>query len=269
MRILPLLLLVAGLSACQTAPKTPSPPPAPTANAQQLLDATHFRMPLHYLEAPLYDPEVKEWIPQRFLDNVQHAIQATIDYPFTDTQLQLALSKSLSGQDMQTVIDFYRSPSGQAALAAESSFRERLDLPGNTASADLTRQLLDATRLGDTLNKVFTASADALINRLDTYDCLAIMQIPGSHIGLNIAKRNRIDFMNHQIRRSLSNLYSGMSPEDLEAYLAFARSDIGKRYFAARVDAMSAIGTDFGDRVAEAIAPGLTSCVGSIRVSPN
>jgi hypothetical protein len=54
----------------------------------------------------LYDPEVKEWIPQKFLDEVQQSIEATVDYPYTNTQLQQALSNQLTGDEMQQVIDF-------------------------------------------------------------------------------------------------------------------------------------------------------------------
>jgi hypothetical protein len=90
---------------------------------------------------------------------------------------------------------------------------------------------------------------------------------PGSHIGLNIAKRNRVGFMSRQVRRSLANLYGGLTAEELQAYLQFAQGQVGQRYFKARVEALATIGTDFGQRVAEAIAPGLPECVGSIRTS--
>ena len=257
---LPVLLLVA----CQS---VPLPPPAPKANAAQLLQASQFRTPLYYLEAPLYDPDVKEWIPQRFLDEVRDTIQATINNPFTDSQLQQALSRTLSAEDMQAVIDFYQSPAGQSVLKAESSFRERINAPANAANSADTQALLKAVQLNEALTGVFMASANALIERLDTYDCLALMQIPGSHIGLNIAKRNRVGFMSRQVRRSLANLYGGLTAEELQAYLQFAQNPVGQRYFKARVEALATIGTDFGQRVAEAIAPGLPECVGSIRTS--
>ncbi|HEX5360951.1 MAG TPA: DUF2059 domain-containing protein [Fluviicoccus sp.] len=262
-RLLPLLsvLLLAG---CQS---VPVPPPVAKANAAELLQASRFRTPLYYLETPLYDPDVTQWIPQRFLDEVRGTIQSTIDNPFTDAQLQQVLSRTLSGEDMQAVIDFYQSPTGQAVLQAESSFRERLNTPAAAANSNDTLALLKAVQLNDALSAVFMASANALIERLDNYDCLALMQIPGSHIGLNIAKRNRVGFMSRQVRRSLANLYGGLTAEELQGYLQFAQSPPGQRYFKARAEALATIGTDFGQRVAEAIAPGLPECVGSIRTS--
>lgn len=259
------LLSILLLSACHS---VPSIPPPPQANAAELLQASQFRTPLFYLEAPLYDPEVQEWIAQNFLDDVKASIRATVDNPYTDYQLQQALSQKLTGAEMQQVIDFYQSASGQAILAAESNFRDSINRPQAPESTSNTSQLLQATKLADMLNSIFMASAEALVNRLDSYDCLAIMQIPGSHIGLNVAKRNKARFMQRQIRRSLANLYSQVNPADLQAYLTFAQSPVGQRYFSARADAMSTIGQDFGERVAEAIAPGLPSCVGSIKVSP-
>lgn len=261
--LLPLVALL--ISACHT---VPSVPPPPQANAAELLQATQFRTPLLYLQAPLYDPELQEWIPQQFIDEVLASIQGTVDNPYTDYQLQQVLSKKLNGVEMQQVIDFYKSPSGQAILAAESGFRETINTHPSKDTLVNTDQLLQATKLADTLNSIFMASADALINRLDSYDCLAIMQIPGSHIGLNIAKRNKANFMQRQIRRSLAKLYSRVSLADLQAYQAFAESPVGQRYFAARTEAMTTIGQDFGERVAEAIAPGLPSCVGSLKLSP-
>ncbi|MBK6756597.1 MAG: hypothetical protein IPG70_02700 [Moraxellaceae bacterium] len=47
-------------------PKCANTLPPPQANAAQLVQVSQFRTPLFYLEAPLYDPEVKEWIPQKF-----------------------------------------------------------------------------------------------------------------------------------------------------------------------------------------------------------
>jgi hypothetical protein len=261
-RILPLLSVLL-LAACQS---VPLPPPVPKANAAELLQASRFRTPLYYLETPLYDPDVTQWIPQRFLDEVRGTIQHTIDNPFTDAQLQQVLSRTLSGEDMQAVIDFYQSPVGQAVLQAESSFRERLNTPAPANGPD-TQELLKAVQLNEALNAVFMASANALIERLDNYDCLALMQIPGSHIGLNIAKRNRVGFMSRQVRRSLANLYGGLTADQLQGYLQFAQSPLGQRYFKARAEALATIGTDFGQRVAEAIAPGLPECVGSIRTS--
>ncbi len=260
------LLSFFALTACQT---LPSPPLPPQANASQLLQASQFRTPLLYLEAPLYDPEVQEWIPQRFLDQVQTAIQGTVDNPYTDTQLQQALSQKLSAAEMQAVIDFYQSPAGKAVLAAESSFRERINLKEDATTSASSQPVLDATRLNAALNNIFMASADSLINRLDSYDCLALMQIPGSHIGLNVAKRNKANFMQRQIRRSLVNLYHDVPAADLQVYLIFAQSELGQRYFKARAEALTKIGQDFGERVAEAIAPGLPSCVGSLKLSPS
>lgn len=268
MKALLLLCSLSLLSACQSVstPVTPLPPPA---NAAQLLQATEFRTPLLYLEAPLYDPEVQEWIPQQFLDEVQQAIQSTVNNPYTDSQLQQVLAKKLSAQEMQAVIDFYQSSAGQHILAAERSFRERINLKTETTNTNTSQALLTATQLNAALNRIFMASADSLIHRLDSYDCLALMQIPGSNLGLNVAKRNKARFMQRQIRRSLANVYNDISPTDAEAYLNFAQSEVGKKYFGVRVDALATTGQDFGERVAEAIAPGLPSCVGSLKLSPS
>lgn len=262
-RILPLLSVLL-LTACQSVP-TPPPPAPPVVNIGQLLQSSQFRAPLYFLEAPLYDPDVRQWIPQRFLNGVRDSIQTTINAPYTETQLAGAMSRLLSAEDMQTAIDFYDSAAGQAVLKAELSFRERLNTESGTTVGD--EELLKAIQLSPALAAIFMASADALIQRLDTYDCLAIMQIPGSNIGLNIAKRNRAGFMSRQVRRSLANLYQTLTPEERGAFLQFAQSDAGRRYYRARVEVMATIGTDFGQRVAEAIAPGLPECVGSIRTS--
>ena len=255
-------LSVIFLTACQSVP-TPLPPPQ--ANAAQLVQVSQFRTPLFYLEAPLYDPEVKEWIPQKFLNQVQQSIEATVNYPYTNTQLQQALSTQLTSDEMQQVIDFYQSSVGQAILNAESSFKERINI--NTPSISNHQKIVTATQLQAALHRIFMSSADALITRLDSYDCLAIMQIPGSHIGLNVAKRNKANFMEAQIERALAHLYDNVSEADVITYLQFAQSPVGQKYFAARVVAMNTIGVDFGERVAEAIAPALPSCVGSFKVS--
>ena len=255
-------LSVIFLTACQSVP-TPLPPPQ--ANAAQLVQVSQFRTPLFYLEAPLYDPEVKEWIPQKFLNQVQQSIEATVNYPYTNTQLQQALSTQLTGDEMQQVIDFYQSSVGQAILSAEGSFKERINI--NTPSISNHQKIVTATQLQAALHRIFMSSADALITRLDSYDCLAIMQIPGSHIGLNVAKRNKANFMEAQIERALAHLYDNVSEADVITYLQFAQSPVGQKYFAARVVAMNTIGVDFGERVAEAIAPALPSCVGSFKVS--
>ncbi len=257
------------ITACQHQQVAPVAPIATSVVAQQLLQTSQFRTPLLYLEAPLYDSEVQEWIPKRFLESVQKSIQETVNNPYIDAQLQNSLAQNLSAADMQTAIDFYQSPVGQAVLKAETNFREGLKQPESATQSESMASLRTATQLSAALNSVFLASANALIERLDSYDCLALMQIPGSHIGLNVAKRNKIDFMNQQVQRSLANLYAPLSPEELQTYLQFATSPSGQHFFAARTKALSALGNDFGLRLAESIAPGLASCVGSIRVSPS
>jgi hypothetical protein len=268
-RTLATLLLVSSLTACQHQAIQPIiPPVSATLTAQKLLNISQLRTPLLYLEAPIYDSEVQEWIPKRFLEKVQNSIQETVNNPYIDAQLQLSLAQHLSTDDMQAVIDFYQSPTGQAVLTAETDFRKTINQPENSTQPETMNQLREATQLSSTLNSVFLASANALIERLDSYDCLALMQIPGSNIGLNIAKRNKVAFMNQQVQRSLANLYSPLTPEQLQAYLQFATSPTGQHFFTARTKALTALGNDFGLRLAENIAPGLPSCVGSIRVSP-
>ena len=269
-RMLATLLLVSSLTACQhQALHQPIiPPVSATLTAQKLLQVSQLRTPLLYLEAPIYDSEVQEWIPKRFLEKVQKSIQETVNNPYIDAQLQVSLAQHLNAEDMQAAIDFYQSPTGQAVLTAEIDFRKTINQPENTVQSETVKQLREATQLSATLNSVFLASANALIERLDSYDCLALMQIPGSNIGLNIAKRNKVAFMNQQVQRSLANLYSPLMPEQLQAYLQFATSPTGQHFFTARTKALTALGNDFGLRLAENIAPGLPSCVGSIRVSP-
>ncbi len=270
MRSLAMLVLASCLTACQHQVLSPIiPPVSATIQAQKLLEVSQLRTPLLYLEAPIYDSEVQEWIPKRFLDKVQKSIQDTVNNSYIDAQLHASLTQNLSAEDMLVAIDFYQSPTGQAVLAAETDFRKTIMQAENALQPETIQQLQKATQLSTTLNSVFLASANALIERLDSYDCLALMQIPGSHIGLNIAKRNKIEFMSQQVQRSLANLYSPLSTEDVQAYLAFATSPAGQHFFSARAKALTALGSDFGLRLAENIAPGLASCVGSIRVSPS
>lgn len=262
-----LALSFLGLAACQTAPQqaTIISSPPPHANINQLLTVSQFRTPLFYLEAPLYDPEVKEWIPQKFLDEVQQSIDDTINYPYTDTQLRLALSQKLSTDDIQQVIDFYQSLTGQHILHAEQSFRERVNLDNDSTA--LATEVIKATQLSTMLHTIFASSVEAVINRLDGYECLAIRQIPGSNIGLLMAKRHKMAFMERQVQRSLANLYLNVRESDLQNYLQFAQSAVGQRYFKARSEVMRSIGSEFGERVAEAIAPALPSCKGSFKIS--
>ena len=258
-----LVLSFLGLVACQATPTQITQ--APHANINQLLTVSQFRTPLFYLEAPLYDPEVKEWIPQKFLDDVKQSIEDTINYPYTDTQLRLALSQKLSRDEIQQVIDFYQSATGQQILQAEQSFRERVNLENDSSA--LASEVIKATLLSTMLHTIFASSVEAVISRLDSYECLAIRQIPGSNIGLLMAKRHKVAFMERQVQRSLANLYLNVSESDLKDYLKFSQSPVGQRYFKARSEAMRSIGSEFGERVAEAIAPALPNCVGSFKIS--
>ena len=258
-----LVLSFLGLVACQATPTQITQ--APHANINQLLTVSQFRTPLFYLEAPLYDPEVKEWIPQKFLDDVKQSIEDTINYPYTDTQLRLALSQKLSRDEIQQVIDFYQSATGQQILQAEQSFRERVNLENDSSA--LASEVIKTTLLSTMLHTIFASSVEAVISRLDSYECLAIRQIPGSNIGLLMAKRHKVAFMERQVQRSLANLYLNVSESDLQDYLKFAQSPVGQRYFKARSEAMRSIGSEFGERVAEAIAPALPNCVGSFKIS--
>ncbi|MCB1660266.1 MAG: DUF2059 domain-containing protein, partial [Pseudomonadales bacterium] len=183
-----LVLSFLGLVACQATPTQITQ--APHANINQLLTVSQFRTPLFYLEAPLYDPEVKEWIPQKFLDDVKQSIEDTINYPYTDTQLRLALSQKLSRDEIQQVIDFYQSATGQQILQAEQSFRERVNLENDSSA--LASEVIKATLLSTMLHTIFASSVEAVISRLDSYECLAIRQIPGSNIGLLMAKRHKV-----------------------------------------------------------------------------
>ena len=159
-RMLATLLLVSSLTACQHQAIQPIiPPVSATLTAQKLLNISQLRTPLLYLEAPIYDSEVQEWIPKRFLEKVQNSIQETVNNPYIDAQLQLSLAQHLSTDDMQAVIDFYQSPTGQAVLTAETDFRKTINQPENSTQPETMNQLRKATQLSSTLNSVFLASA--------------------------------------------------------------------------------------------------------------
>ena len=67
MKTLATLLLVSSLTACQhQALHQPIiPRVSATLTAQKLLQVSQLRTPLLYLEAPIYDSEVQEWIPNK------------------------------------------------------------------------------------------------------------------------------------------------------------------------------------------------------------
>ena len=114
MKTLATLLLVSSLTACQhQALHQPIiPPVSATLTAQKLLQVSQLRTPLLYLEAPIYDSEVQEWIPKRFLEKVQKSIQETVNNPYIDAQLQVSLAQHLNAEDMQAAIDFFPNRSG-------------------------------------------------------------------------------------------------------------------------------------------------------------
>ena len=132
-------LMIILLSACHSIP--PSPSTLPPANTAQLLQVSQLRTPLLYLETPIYDSEVQEWIPKRFLEKVQKSIQETVNNPYIDAQLQVSLAQHLNAEAMQAVIDFYQSPTGQAVLTAETDFRKTINQPENSLQPEISKQI--------------------------------------------------------------------------------------------------------------------------------
>lgn len=253
-RLVPAIVLGMAMTACSTMPGR-------EGNVDAVLAASGLEAQLTRLQQPLPVGQSKGptmLIPDEWLAVVNTTVAEALKPEAMRQDLRSALLKDLSSRELAAVQHFYESDAGKAVVALESGTGAAL---GTTRLSDTT--LDDIARTTGAGKAVSLLAERALTEAVDIafkHQCFGLEKVPFAGLLGGVVKKSQLGMLRDSVNTSLRGRYAGLSETDAEAYLAFARTAAGSKFFNARTSVL----TGYAGRAGDSLSSKLTEAVSAV-----
>lgn len=239
------LALAALLQACATLP-------GQRPDADAMLKASGLDAQLELLKQPLKTGKMEgtlAMIPDEWISLVNTTIADTLKPEQIRSELKATLEKNLSAQEISAVQKFYESDSGRHIVAMESGHPEKT--AGNPSQKQNNRATLDvladATGAGKAISILAEHGLNDAIDIAVKNNCFGLDKVPFASLFIGAIKKSQLNALKQSVNASIRTQYAGLSTDDQSAYLEFAQSTPGQKFFNARTSIMSNAAEKTGD----------------------
>lgn len=253
-RLIPAIALGMIMTACSTMPGR-------EGNVDAVLAASGLEAQLTRLQTPLPVGQTKGptmLIPDEWLAVVNTTVAEALKPEAMRQDMRSALLKDLSSRELAAVQNFYESEAGKAVVALESGKGAAL---GTNRLSDAT--LDDITRTTGAGKAVSLLAERALTEAVDIafkHQCFGLEKVPFAGLLGGVMKKSQLGMLRDSVNTNLRSRYAGLSENDAEAYLAFARTAAGSKFFNAR----TAVLTGYAGRAGDSLSSKLTDAVSAV-----
>jgi hypothetical protein len=253
-RLLPALALGLAMSACSTLPHR-------DGNVDAVLTASGIDAQLTRLQQPLPVGQTKGpgmLIPDEWLTLVNTTVADTLKPEAMRQDLRSTLLKELSSRELASVQDFYESGAGKHVAALESG----QSIASGTAT--LSDAVLDDIARTTGAGKAVSLLAERALN--DAVDiafknqCFGLEKVPFAGLLSGVMKKSQLGMLRDSVNANLHNRYAGLSEREADAFLSFARSSAGSKFFNARTSVLTA----YAGRAGDALSGKLTDAISAV-----
>lgn len=245
--LLPALLLVLG--ACASLPGR-------EGDVEAVLTASGVDAQLAWLGKPLQADKLKgvmSLVPDDWISTINDAVADQLKPAAIRVSLRDALQRELSGRELGEVQRFYDSPVGRAVVAVESGAVAGREAAG--ADPATVEQLANATGLGKAVSRLAEKGlGDALDIALKT-DCLGQGKTPFAGLVGSVLKKAQLKALRTMVNEQASRRYAALSADEQAAYLAFAQSSAGQKFFRVRGNVIGNAAESAGTALGQELTP--------------
>lgn len=222
------------------------------AEIDALLQSAGIAAQLSALQKPLDTQSLtgNGHVPAELGQAVNGAIGDTLNPSAIRADIKNRISSGMSDSDIQTALAFYQSPAGQHVAAVESGGNGGGD--AGAASSELG-DIDSATGTSAVISGLAEQSIGTALDLAASGKCKSLGNLPLGGVLGGLIKRAAMSAVRDNVRKAIEHRYQTLGPDDIAAYLQFARSAPGQHFFAARNQAYGAAIASAGQVLAAAI----------------
>lgn len=251
----PALALTLTLAACSSLP-------AGDSDIDALLAISGLQAQMDWLRQPLQPDQAKgpmALVPDEWITLVNSAVAETLKPADLRESLRDALKANLSARELAEVRRFYESDTGRQVVATESGRLDRRLAP--TGSDDPTLDALaETTGVGKAVSLLAQNALGDAVDIALKNGCLGHERTPFASLVGGVMKKAQLLALRHAVNTRVRERYAALNTDEQNAYLKFARSNAGQKFFAARTRVM----TDAAQRTGAALGAQLTPHISEV-----
>lgn len=252
------LISVIALSLLMTACSTM---PGREGNVDAVLAASGLEAQLTRLQQPLPVGQTKGptmLIPDEWLAVVNTTVAEALKPEAMRQDLRSALLKDLSSRELAAVQNFYESEAGKAVVALESG--KGAALGTNRLSDAMLDDIARTTGAGKAVSLLAERALTEAVDVAFKHQCFGLEKVPFAGLLGGVMKKSQLGMLRDSVNTNLRSRYAGLSENDAEAYLAFARTAAGSKFFNARTSVL----TGYAGRAGDSLSIKLTDAVSAV-----
>lgn len=225
--------------------------PVPRADVDAVLKASGLDAQLDLLKKPLKTEKMDgplAMIPDEWIAMVNTTIADTLKPEQIRAELKQNLEKNLSNRELNDVQKFYESETGHHVVAIESG---HVDKNASSYGGSNDRATLDELAKATGAGKAVSILAEHGLN--DAVDiafrngCFGLDKVPFASMLVGVVKKAELASLRQSVNTGVRSQYARLLPAEQSAYLDFARSGAGQKFFAARTGVISNAAQQAGD----------------------
>lgn len=222
--------------------------PGQKADIDAVMTASGLDAQISMLDTPLHTEKMSgplAMIPDEWITLVNSTIAENVKPEQIRTELRTALGKNLSGAELNSVQKFYESDTGKHVVAIESG----KTTAGSGSSSDRATldALANATGYGKAVSQLAQHGLNDAVDVAVKNGCFGLDQLPFAGMLVGVVKKAQLAALRENVNALVRERYTRLSADEQAAYLAFAQSSAGQKFFAARGSVMQDTAQRTGD----------------------
>ncbi|MDO8266897.1 MAG: hypothetical protein Q7T32_03575 [Moraxellaceae bacterium] len=252
-RLIPAIAMSLVMAACSTMPGR-------EGNVDAVLTASGIDAQLARLQQPLQPGKSSGptmLIPDEWLTIVNTTVAESLKPEEIRQELHSALSKNLSSHELASVQHFYESETGRTVVALESG---QTSAPGTTRlPATTLDELARTTGAGKAASMLAERALNDAVDIAFEHRCFGLDKVPFAGMLSGVIKKTQLGALRDSVNTSIRERYTGLTERDAEAYIDFARSPAGNKFFNTRTSVLTTYAGRAGDSLSSKLSDAVTA----------
>lgn len=226
-----MLAITLTLAACNSMP-------GKQADIDAVMTASGLDAQIALLNKPLATEKMDgplAMIPDEWISMVNNSIAESVKPEDIRKQLRSALQKNLSAPELNAVQAFYESETGKRVVALEGGKTDNSNsIKIITNDRGTLEALANATGYGKAVSQLAQHGLNDAVDVAVKNGCFGLDQFPFASMLVGVIKKNQLAALRASVNSMVSQRYAQLSAEEQAAYLNFAQSGPGQKFFTAR-----------------------------------
>ncbi len=214
--------------------------PGSDSNVDAVLTASGLDAQLTRLQQPFPVGKTKGptlLIPDEWLAVVNTTVAETLKPEAIRQDLRTVLLRDLSARELTSVQHFFESDAGKHVVALESG--EQAVLSANRLTDSALEEIVHTTGTGKAVGLLAERALNEAVDIAIKHQCFGLDKVPFAGLLGGVMKKTQLGMLRDGVNASMYGRYASLSEKDADAYLAFAKTAAGSKFFNARTSVLT------------------------------